>query len=236
MDLSTIRTDARYAVNPQLTSTEYPDADLDRNANAWYRKAVGIAVVAGDDWQIGGDVIYRDFKNGVTDYDLPTGLLRVLKGEALYSTGGSYVPITFIDQGQNQKTVEGNTTRDIDDASRPTADLLGTNIIVRPAQTTGADIVNGLRLTVQMVLADLVDTSDEPLLLEPIQRFISKGAAFDFCMSEEMFTKAREIKYEIFGDPRVKDDAGIVGEIKGLYSIRASGGRDQLSARRRSYK
>ena len=236
MNLATIRIDARYMVSPQLTSTEYTDVALDRNANEWYKKAVGWAIAAGDDWQAAGDTIYRDFKSGITTYSLLIELIRVLKGEVLYSTGGSFVPLTFFDPSRDQGSVEGNTTRTFDDPTQPTAELLGNNIIIRPAQTSGSDIVNGIVLFVQMSLADMDSTDDEPQLMDLIHRIISKGAAMDYCQAEEMWTKARELKYDIFGDPRVKDDAGLIGELKALYSIRSAAYRDQARARRRSYR
>lgn len=236
MNLASIRTDSRYLVSPQLTSTEYSDANLDRNANEWYKKAIGWGVAAGGDWQIAGDTIYRDFKPNVTQYDLPIGLIRILKGELLYETGGTYVPITFFDVPRNQGSSEANTTRTIDDPLHPTADLFGTKLEVRPAQTTSADIVNGIMLYVQMTLDDMVDDTDQPGLLDILHRIISKGAAYDYCMAEEMFTKAREIKYEIYGDPRFKNDDGLKGELEALYSMRSAAYRDGLSPRRRSYK
>ena len=236
MNLATIRTDARYAISPQITSAEYADTDLDRNANEWYKKAIGWAVAAGDDWQMAGEKIYRDFKSGITTYTLPVQLIRVLKGEVLYSTGGSFVPLTFIDPSRDQGSVEANDTRTIDDPLHPTAELLGNNIEIRPAQTTGATITNGIVLTAQLTLADMDTTDDEPQLVDVVHRIVSKGAAYDYCLAEEMWNKAREIKYEIFGDPRVKDDAGLVGELKALYSMRSAAYRDQVAPRRRSYR
>lgn len=236
MTLEEIRTDARYAVSPQLTSAEYADVDLDRNANQWYKKVVGWALAAGDDWHVAGDTIYRDFKSGVTSYDLPVELMRILKGEVLYSTGGDFVPLTFADPMRNQDSVEGNTTRTFDDPTRPTAQLLGNNLIVRPAQTSGATITNGIMLQVQMDFAELDTTDDQPQIMEVVHRVVSKGAAYDYCMAEEMWNKARELKYEIFGDPRVKGDVGFVGEIQNLYSIRSAAYRDQAAPRRRSYR
>lgn len=236
MILTTIRTDARYAVSPQLTSSEYADVDLDRNANQWYKKAVGWAIVAGDDWQMAGETIYKNFKSGVSVYALPVELIRILKGEVLYSTGGKFVPLAFYDASRTQGATEGNDTRAIDDASKPTADLVGNDIIIRPAQTTGSDIVNGIVLNVQMSLQELNSDDSVPQLMETVHRIVSKGAAYDYCLTEEMWNKAREIKYEIFGDPRVKDDVGMVGELKALYSIRSAAYRDQVSPRRRSYK
>jgi len=236
MNLATIRTDTRYTVSPQLTSAEYSNTDLDRNANEWYKKAVGWAVTAGDDWHVAGETIYRHFKSGITTYDLPVELLRIMKGEVLYSTGGDFVPLTFIDPMRLQDSVEGNDTRIVDNPAKPTAQLLGNNLIIRPAQTTGSTIVNGIMLQVQISFADLYSTDNEPQMIDVVHRVVSKGAAFDYCMAEEMWTKARELKYEIFGDPRVKGDGGLVEEIKNLYSMRSAAYRDQVAPRRRSYR
>lgn len=236
MNLTELRSNTRKEVNPQLTSAEYSDEDLDHNLNQWYKRVVGWAIIAGDDWQIAGETIYKNFKSGVSTYALPIELVRILKGEVLYSTGGSFVPLKFFDPMRDQKSVEGNDTRTFDDASKPTAELLGNDIVIRPAQTTGSDIVNGIVLHVQMSLTDLNSTDDIPQLMDIIHRVLCKGGAYDYCMREEMWNKARELKYEIFGDPRVKDDIGMVGEIKALYSIRSAAYRDQVSARRRSYR
>lgn len=234
MDLAAIRTDARYAISPQLTSTEYSDAALDRNANNWYKKALGWAVAEQGDWQIAGETIFRNTTTGVSEYALPTSLIRIYKGEMLYTTGGVYVPLTFQDITPNQAAVEGNATRTFDDVTRPTADLEGANIIVKPAPTE--DVVNGIRLSAQLTFDDLADATDEPMLMDIFHRVLAKGAAMDYAQAEEMWTKFRELKYEIFGDPRVTEDLGIRGEMIAVYSVRSAARRDGLSARRRSYR
>lgn len=237
MQLSDIRTDARYHISPQLTSTQYPDADLDRNANHWYKKIVGWAIATQGDWQMGGEAIYRDFQPGVSTYALPDRLVRVFKGEVMYETGGSFVPLYFRDIQANQGDVEGNASRDFDDTDRPTADLIGTNIQIRPTIEAGGDtVVNGIKLWVQLSLSDMDASNSIPELMEPVQRALSIGAAMDYAEAEEMWTKYRELKYQMFGDPRVKDDEGIRGELRTLYSIRSGAKRDGMNARRRSYK
>ncbi len=234
MDLDLIRTDARYLVSPQLTSTQYTDTALDRNANRWYRKVVGWVVTTQGDWEIGGDILYRDVQEGVTDYELPVGLLRVYKGEIMYETGGSFVPLDFISVQASQGTAEGNATRFIDDVTAPTAELIGDTVVIRPAGTE--DVTNGIKLWAQLDLEDLVDASDSPQLMEPVQRAISIGAAMDYCEAEEMWTKFRELKYQMFGDPRVKNDDGVKGELEKLYSLRSGARRLSLNPRRRNYR
>lgn len=234
MDLSAIRTDARYLVSPQLTSTQYSNTDLDRNANHWYKKIVGWALAVQGDWQIGGEIIYRDLDEGVDTYALPDRLLRIYKGEVRFETGGDFVPLTFYDVQANQDSVEGNATRVFDDVTKPTADLMGTNIVVRPTPTE--DVTNGIKLWAQLMLSDMTDSNEIPEILEPVHRGISIGAAMDYCEGEEMWPKFRELKYQMFGDPRVKNDEGVKGEIERLYAVRSAARRHSVQPRRRSYK
>jgi len=229
MELATIRTDARYLISPQLNSTDYPDADLDRNANRWYRQIFGWIVPVQGDWEIEGDIIYRDFQTAVTDYEIPSNLIRIFKGEAMYTTGGTFVPIKFISVQRDQDLVEGNTTRLRDNVSLPTAELFGNIVQVRPAPEE--NVVNGLKLWAQLDLVDLDDTNDVPNFLEPVQRALSIGAALDYAVAEEMEKKEIALKRMMFGDPRVPNDAGVKGVIEDLYANRSGARRQRLSAK-----
>lgn len=236
MQLTTIRTDARYHVSPQLTATDYPNATLDANANLWYRRVLGWILPIQGDWEIRGDVVYRDFQAGVSIYDLPS-VLRVFKGEVMYTTGGEFVPLTFISPQRDQNVVEGNDTRINDDVTRPTADLMNDYIEIKPCiEAGGTDVVNGIKLWVQTDFVTLDTTNNVPDLMEPIQRILSYGAAYDYCFAEEMDRKAKALKKIIFGDPEIPEDRGIKGEIEDLYSIRSGARRDAVSAKRKNFK
>lgn len=232
MQLADIRTDARYLISPQLTSTEYPDTDLDRNVNRWYRTILGWILPVQGDWEIGGDIIYRDFMTAVTDYELPSKLLRIYKGEVMYATGGEFVPLDFINIQRDQALVEGNTTRTRDDSSAPTAELFGDILQVRPA--TDEDVVNGIKLWAQMDLVDLDNTNDLPDLMEPVQRGLSIGGAMDYAIAEGLDKKVLEMKRLMFGDARVPDDKGVKGLIEGLYTARSGARRQRLVANKRT--
>lgn len=234
MDLTTIRTDARYHISPQLTSTEYPDAALNRNLNRWYREIAGWIIPIQGEWELRGDILYRDLLVGVTDYEVPQKFFRIYKAEAMYTTGGSFVPVQMISVQANQASVEGNSTRTFDDASQPTGELFGDFLQLRPAPTE--EVENGLKIWAQIDFEDLIDDSDVPDFLEPVARALSLGGAMDFALSEEMYTKYRELKKRMYGDPAVVDDKGLKGIVEELYSIRAGARRDQLGARRRSYR
>lgn len=235
MYLSDLRTDARYHVSPQLTSTDYPDADVDRNLNRWYREIAGWIIPVQGDWELRGDILTRDFQNGVTDYEIPQSFLRVFKVEAMYTTGGTFVPVNLISVQANQGTAEGNSTRTMDDASAPTGELFGDFLQVRPAPSE--TVVNGLKMWAQIDFQDLVNDHDVPDFLEPVQRALSIGGAMDYCLAEEMYTKYRELRKRMYGDPSLpNDDGGIKALVEALYSSRTGARRDQVAARRRSYR
>lgn len=236
MQLSDIRTDGRKHVSRQLTSTDYSDADMLLSINLWYTRVLSWIIPIQGDWEIRGDVIYRDFRAGISIYDLPS-VLRVFKGEVMYTTDGEFVPLTFISPQRDQNAVEGNDTRVNDDQTRPTADLMNDYIEIKPCiDVTGTDVVNGIKLWIQSDFVALDATNDVPDLMEPVQRVLAYGAAYDYCFSEEMNNKAKALKKIIFGDPEIPEDRGIKGEIEDLYSIRSGARRDAVSAKRQNFK
>lgn len=234
MELTTLRTDTRYIISPQLTSSDYADTDLDRNLNRAYRKVLGWIIPIQGDWEIQGDIMYRDLEEGVTDYELPSTIVRIYKAEVMYTTGGTYVPVEFRSVQANQKVAEGNATRTIDDSSSPTAELMSDIIQLRPAPEE--DVVNGFKIWAQTDLVDLSTNNNVPDLVEEAQRALSLLTALDYAIAEEMYKKADEIRKEIYGDASKPDDTGLKGMIEAIYSVRSGGRRDQVSARRRSYK
>jgi len=234
MELSTIQKDARFLVSPQLTDAEYTDVDLNGNINRWYQTVLGWIIPNQGDWEIEGDIIYKDFENGVTDYEIPARLLRIYKGEAMYTTGGQFVPLNFISLQRDQDAVEGNTTRTFDDSQNPTAELFGNYVQIRPAPEE--TVVNGIKLWVQLDFVELDANNDVPNLMDPIVRVLSIGAAYDYALAEEMYKKAAELKKLIYGDPGIRNDYGYKGEVESLYQNRSGARRDTLAARRRSYR
>lgn len=232
MILSTLRTDTRYLISPQLTSTQYTDAQVNRNLNIAYRTVLAWVLTIEGDWEISGDVLYKDFEAGVTVYALPANLIRIYKGEVMYTTGGSFVPLNFISVQANQGSVEGNVSRVFDDPGTPTAELFADEIEIRPAPDE--TVVNGIKIWAQLVFEDLSDGADTevPELLEPVQRAISLLAAIDYAVSHDMFQKANELRKMLFGDSNKIGDTGIKGLVENLYSIRLGSRRDNLRARR----
>ena len=234
MDIVALRTDARYNVGPQIDSTKYPDTAVDRNLNFWYREVLGWIIPLRTEWEMQGEIMWIDGQINVTDYEIPSNLLRIYKIEAKLSNSASFVPCTPISVADKGNIAEGNTTRTEDDASFPTVEVFGDFIQIRPAFSE--NVVNGLKIWVQEDFADLTATPpyDVPNLMNPVRRALSLGAAMDYCASHEMWIKYRELKRRMYGDPNVKDDTGEKGKVIALYSNKPGQRRRGVSARRRT--
>lgn len=232
MNITTLQTAARRKISRQLTEAEYPNAELNINLNIWYQRILGWVIPIEGSWQIQGKVLIRHFKVGITKYDIPTSLISIYKGEVMYEVGGSYVPLNPISVQKRPEIAEGNETRIIDDVTKPTIELAGDFVQIRPAPIV-ADVPNGIKLWAQIAYTDLDESANTiPLLLDPVHSVLYLGAAYEFADGEGMEKKAASIKREIFGDPRARNDKGLKGEIEDLYQVRDTMGRDSFGVRR----
>ncbi len=234
--LSEIRTDARYLVSPQLTSSEYDDTAIDRNINHWYRTGVVWAILAQGSWQVRGGTAYIDTEADEPKYPLPVAdILRLERIEVKMSATSDYVKAVPTDLFQ-LRFPEANATRPNDNVDAPTVDLIGNDMVIRPAPT--ATVVNGIKIWLQRTITPLDDSNDIPDLADPIQRLLAYGAAYDYALAEEMYRKANELKSIIFGTRMRNGDFvdGIRQEIEDLYTLRSGLARRRITAGRRNFK
>lgn len=235
MNVTALRVDARYNISPQCTSSDYSDTDCDRHMNRWYRTVMARAIAAQGDWELNGDILTRNLSTGVTDYSIPANLISIYKAEVMYTTGGEFVPVKVISVQRNIGFVEGNSTRTFDDYSQPTLEVFGNYLQLRPAPTE--NVTNGFKLWAQVDFDDLdATTNNVPDLLEATHRIIAYGMAHDFCLGNDMYSKAAEMKRMIYGDPRIPGDNGLMAIVDQLYSMKDNARRDRITAARRSYK
>lgn len=235
MDITGLRTDTRYLISPQLTSASYPDTDVDRNLNFWYREVLGWVIPLGGEWEMQGEIMWIDGQTGVTDYEIPSNLLRLYRVEAKLNNNAEFVECVPYNIAGND-IVEGNSTRVIDDVTKPTVEVFGDYLQIRPTFTE--DVVNGLKIYVQEDFNDLTAVSPYtvPNLMNPVRRVLSLGAAYDFALSEEMWQKAAELKRRLYGDPSKRDDNGAKGQVIDLYSVKAGQRRGRVQAHRQNYR
>ncbi len=235
MILQDIRDDARWNVSPQLTSTDYTDIILDKNINRWYQKILSWIIPEQGEWEINGDILTIDLEVGKTDYEIPVTFLRIFKAEIMYKNGGKFVPLNALSIQRNQDLPVGNDEFGATEYS-PTIEVFGDFLQISPAPTE--EVVNGLKIWAQLSFQEIDESLPLPDLAEPIHRILSYGPAFDYCLAEEMWTKANALKKVIYGDLSVPNDQGLKGEIIAMYSTRTGNRRDRLTTggRRRSFR
>lgn len=186
-NLANLRSDARYLVFGDSTNTDYGDTDLDRNINRWYNAILSWILSVNGDWQINGDFATTSIVAGQREYVLPTDLLKLNEVYIMSSSTGDYLKATQIDLS------EIGYNEDYHPAS-PEFDVLDNSLFIFiPEETIGA-VTDGLKLVYQKNLTDLSNTTDAPNLSEPFKRAISIGAALDYCIANELNSKAKSLK------------------------------------------
>lgn len=213
MQLSELQTDARYLISPQLTSTDYPNADLNRNINIWYRRALGWIFTVMGSWSVGEEFAVTDSVAGQLEYLCPTNLLRLSQVEFKYDSAGDFVKATQFDKRET-----GIALGNLDLVSASTTApfyRLGDNSIFIYPQFTNV-VTGGIRIEYNKDVVDLSGASDLPDLLSPIHPILSTGAAYQFCVAKEMRLKAEELRRIIFGIPGFPETS-LKNELESLY-------------------
>jgi hypothetical protein len=214
--LQDLRSDARYLALGDSTNTQYANTDLDRNINRWHEIGISLAMDANGDWEINGEIAVTSLVIGQREYILPADILRLNEVYIKSSVNSDYIKA-------KQRDLKGvqNYNEDYHPAV-PEYDLLDNSLFIYIPDSSITAVPAGLKIVYQKDLVELLETSDAPNLPEPFKRLLSVGAAMDFCESNEMWTKAKKLSNRIYGDPTVKNDDGIKGELKKHFSNRSA--------------
>lgn len=232
MTLTTLRTDARYLVSPQLTSTAYGDTDLDRNGNHWYRMAVGwILESMGWNWEYNLQFSTTDLVSGQREYVLPTALMRLKRVEIKYAGSDQYVKATIFDDLNTDQAL-GNATLLGATESQPLFRVGDRSLFIYPSPT--ANSTAGLRIESVEDLTDLTLGSDLPEMPAVLHRIFSVGAAHDYAVSKEMWNKAEKLERMIYGKPGVSG-TGLKYQLESLYSRRENSEKPVMRVRKENY-
>ena len=234
MLLQGIRDDARFLISPKLTSTQYPDALLDKNVNEWYLTVLGWIIPTQGEWEIQGDYLTIDLEANINEYEIPVGLIRLFKAELMYKDATSYVPATQYDMQRNQETSQGNENILGSNIQYPLIEVIGDFFRISPTPTE--DVVNGFKIWAQLPFDEITETLDLPNINPIVHRALSTGAAIDWASAKGMSEKTLDLKRRMFGDSRVPDDIGLKGQIINLYSIRTGDRRDRATIKRVNYR
>jgi len=188
--LSDLRSDARYFVFGDSTKTAYGDTDLDRNINRWYESILSEIFAVNGEWQVNGDIATCDLVADQNEYPLPTDILKLNKVYIKPTSTDDYLEAT---QRDLSEVHEDNSTYN---PTTPEFDLLDNSIFVFLSDSI-VDVTDGLKIVYQKDLTELSETTDAPNISEPFKRLLSMGAAFDYCLANELNNKAKSLKVMI---------------------------------------
>lgn len=207
------------------TTDSYPLPDKARRANQWLRAAGVWIWEAVSDWSF-DDSNYtslpqaeRDLVDDTEDYTLPTDIFGLERVE-VKDINGNWIRLTAFDDSQIDGSIsEWHETKGIPRY----CDVVGNSLIIKPAaDLTKMTETLGLRIFVSRDTDDFeaTDTTKKPGFNEMFHQLISFGMAHDYAMKIGNVEKAIELKRIIFGDPTVKGDEGVKGDMKAHYSAR----------------
>ena len=219
--------------NAFITGDSAVFARFTRYINEWYlRVATWILEAEGvfnwdDSNYTNFPIATKDLVNAQADYTLPAAtsggnastFLKLLAIEVA-DASGRYQRIDRIVLEEMRRTI---TEHRIADGMPERYWELANSIVLEPAPATASvTITNGLKFFFQRSI-DLFTTSDttqQPGFAEIFHRILSLGASLDHAEINDLDDLATRLKRRIYGDPTIKDDIGLKGELKTFYANR----------------
>jgi len=189
-NLTNLRSDARYLVFGNSSNTDYGDTDLDRNINRWYNTVLGWVLSANGEWQVNGEIATADTVAGQKEYILPTDCLKVNKIFIKSSATSEYI------EAKQRDLAAVHEDTDYYKPFPPEFDLLDNSIFIYTANDISA-VTDAIKIVYQTDLTELSGASDAPNLAEPFKRLLALGAALDYCIANEVSSKAKNLKVMI---------------------------------------
>lgn len=215
MNLTNLRSDTRFLIFGDSTNTSYGDTDLDRNLNSWYKRILGWILGSNGDWQMNGEFATTSIVASQREYILPTDVLKLNEVYIKSTSAGDYVKATQRDILNVQDYPEDYYP------TTPEFDLMDNSLFIYIPDATITNVTDGIKIYYQTDLTELSGASDEPNLPEIFRRILSVGSALDYCQAQEMWNRAKKLENRIFGDPTVKTDAGMKGELMEFFANRS---------------
>lgn len=198
MELSALRTMARRRISRDLTSSGWPDSEVDAAINDWYRRVYAWVMDAAGLYEQNESILTEDLQTNVAGYQFDlTQLLAINRVEVRYSVNDRYVAATRID---DQETREGFQSGVISEATQanPRYRLAGDIIHVHPVPTE--DVLNGLAVSITDDLTDMAASDDVPIINPLVHQILAIGAAYNFLIADRQRLTANQLWHEIHGN------------------------------------
>lgn len=184
--LTNLISDAKFFVFGDSSNTQYGDTDIKRNINRWYNTGLSWILQANGDWQIEGEKATTDLVASQSDYALPSDIIKLNEVYIKYDSG-DYVKAIQRDPANNDQDP------DSDYYSAPEFDLMDNSIYIY-LPVTVPNMTAGLKIHYQTDITELSGSSDVPNISEPFKRLLSVGSAYDYCIANEMWNKAKKLE------------------------------------------
>lgn len=233
MNLTALRASALRKVSMQLTSSDYPNADVDANLNEWYRQCAGWVIGASGIWEYQGEKSTTDLVQDQTEYLLPTTMIYLNRVSVKYTSTGDYVVATRLDDKSTRSAFENNEIP-MGSESSPVYRVFDNSIYIYPKPP--AAVSDGLAIETVEDITDLSAGGDIPNLPLVAQKILACGAARDYAESEEMWNKVSSLERQIFGRPGGDGKDGLKYLLEELSANHDKSVRPQLIPRRMSFK
>ena len=184
MNLAELKLDTRFLTN--TNSTSYPDTDLLRNLNVWYKQTVQWIWNASSTWEYDDKnktdlpIGMTDLVNGQHDYSLPNSVQQIERVEVL-DDKGSWHKLDPIDQSQIDVALDEFQSTD---GIPQYYDKIGYSLYLYPAPSSDyVTLSSGLKLYFTREITDLSADTDEPGFTTDFHRMLSLGAGIDWAMA-----------------------------------------------------
>lgn len=233
-DLDTIRESARRKISRELTASDYPNPDLDDNANEWYSEILVWAVEVTGIWEIRGEQAFTNFVQDQVEYVLPTGDFLILnRVEVKYPNSSAYVKADRIDDKQVDNSAFINGEISLASESRPVYRVFENSLFIYPKPS--AAVTNGISIEYLKDITALSAGSDLPDLNPLIRKGIALGAAYEFASTEEMDRLASRLYRRLVG-VNDNDQTSIKYQVQMLAAQRDRSVKLAVRPRHQSFK
>ena len=218
--------EARYYVS--ANSTSYPIADLTRNVNRWFDKAVSLIFNADNVWQW-DDSNYTTYPiattalvSGQNDYTFDVSHLRIERVE-VKDSAGNWTKLKHIDRKNIHQAIDEFQESD----SIPHFyDVTANSVFLYPAPNYSQAASLKIYFQRKGSYFTTSDTTKEPGFAEIFHRYLSLGAAYDYALKNAGQNK-RDLRAEL---------VAMEGDIIKFYSRREDGHRRKMTPKYKSSK
>jgi hypothetical protein len=175
--------DARFLVG--ANSVTYPIADLTRNINRRWDEAKSHLYLSDGRWQSAETTYALNLVSGTQGYTIPRTHIKINRVEVMDSAG-SWTRLKPIDKSDVQTNI---TDFESTDGVPQYYELTGQTINLYPAPNYAS--TNGLKWWYQGVpdYFESSDTTQEPDIIQIVDRYLSVGAALDYAVAKVLANK-----------------------------------------------